>query len=193
MTREETIRILTILKVSYPGFYSKITKADAQRTIIVWTDMFADDDFDVVMAAVKAVINSDTNGFPPNIGTIKEQIRRFTAPEQDTAADAWNQVRNAISYYDAKDNFDRLPELCREIVGGPSQLRDWAMMESSDVNTVVQSNFLRSYRAKEKSRREFLALPAEIRERCEAMQLQMRADQALTAMTLYASSQGTSK
>ena len=149
MTREETIKILTVLKVAYPQFYAKQTKTDLQQVVSVWEMMFAGDDYQIVNAAVMAVINTDTNGFPPNIGTIKEQIRRFQTPETDTAMEAWNQVRKAISYYNSKQNFDALPELAKKIVGSANQLRDWAVMDSEDVNTVVQSNFLKAYRAKE--------------------------------------------
>lgn len=164
MTREETIKILTVLKVAYPQFYAKQTKADLQQVVSVWEMMFAGDDYQVVNAAVMAVINTDTNGFPPNIGTIKEQIRRFQTPETDTAMEAWNQVRKAISYYNSKQNFDALPELAKKIVGSANQLRDWAVMDSEDVNTVVQSNFLKAYRAKEKSFLEQKALPPKVQE-----------------------------
>lgn len=164
MNREETIRILTVLRVAYPQFYAKQTKADAQQAVGVWEMMFANDDYRIVNAAVMAVINSDTNGFPPNIGTIKEQIRRFQTPETDTAMDAWNAVRKAISFYDSKKNFDALPELARQIVGSPNQLKCWAIMEAEDVNTVVQSNFLKAYRAKEKSFLEQQALPENVKQ-----------------------------
>ena len=170
MNREETIKILTVLKVAYPTFYSKQTKADLQQTVSVWEMMFADEDYKIVNAAVMAVINTDTNGFPPNIGTIKEQIRKFSQPETDTAMEAWNQVRKAISFYNSKQNFDALPELAKKIVGSANQLKEWAIMETEDVNTVVQSNFLKAYRAKEKSFLEQKALPAEVQKMLNALQ-----------------------
>lgn len=164
MTRAETIKILSVLRASYPAFYSKVTDEDAAQTVLIWEDMFSGDDYRIVAAAVKAVINSDTSGFPPNIGTIKEQMRRFVAPEADTAMDAWNQVRAAISFYDARRNFNRLPELARRIVGSPNQLRDWAIMKAEDVSTVVQSNFLKAYRAKEKAYLAQKALPGDVKQ-----------------------------
>ena len=176
MNREETIKILAVLKVAYPTFYSKQTKADLQQTVSVWEMMFAADDYKIVNAAVMAVINSDTNGFPPNIGTIKEQIRRFSQPETDTAMDAWIQVRKAISFYNSKQNFDALPELARKIVGSANQLREWAIMEAEDVNTVVQSNFLKAYRAKEKSYLEQNALPADVQKLIGTLQQNMSID-----------------
>lgn len=183
MNREETIRILTVLRVAYPQFYSKQTKADAQQAVGVWEMMFANDDYRIVNAAVMAVINSDTNGFPPNIGTIKEQIRRFQTPETDTAMDAWNAVRKAISFYNAKQNFDALPELARQIVGSASQLKCWAVMEAEDVNTVVQSNFLKAYRAKEKSFLEQQALPENVKQLLGDLQVGMDVNKLLEGGT----------
>ncbi|MBQ6233567.1 MAG: hypothetical protein IJJ80_08680 [Clostridia bacterium] len=171
MTRQETIKILSVLRAAYPGFYSRISEADAQMAVNVWTEMFCDDDYQLVSAAVKAVINAGTkDGYPPDIGRIKEEIRRFAQPETDTAMAAWNQVRKAISYYNARENFNKLPELARQIVGSPNQLKEWAMMEMEDVGTVVQSNFLKAYRAKEKVYQAQQALPPDVKRIVAALQ-----------------------
>ena len=171
MTRKETVQVLSVLKVAYPGFYSRVTPEDAQQTVNVWADFFCDDDYHLVSAAVKAIINAGTkDGFPPNIGDIKEQIRRFQQPEKDNAMEAWNGVKKAISFYNAKANFDKLPELSRMIVGSPNQLKDWALMEVEDISTVVQSNFLKAYRAKEKVYQAQQALPADVKRIVAALQ-----------------------
>lgn len=171
MTRQETIKILSVLRAAYPGFYSKIAEADAKMAVNVWTEMFCDDDYQLVSAAVKAVINAGTkDGYPPDIGRIKEEIRRFAQPETDTAMAAWNQVRKAISYYNARENFAKLPELAQQIVGSPNQLKEWAMMEMEDISTVVQSNFLKAYRAKERVYQAQQALPPDVKRIVAALQ-----------------------
>ena len=171
MNKRETAQILAVLKVAYPGFYSRQTKEDVVNTVNVWTDYFQDDDYMLVSAAVKAVINAGTkDGYPPNIAAIKEQIRRFQQPETDTAMDAWNQVRKAISYYNSKQNFDALPELAQQIVGSPNQLKEWAVMDAGLVNTVVSSNFIKAYKAKEKVYQAQQALPADVKRIVAALQ-----------------------
>ena len=171
MTKRETAQILTILKVAYPGFYSRMTKDDVENTVTVWADLFAEDDYQIVAAAVKAVINAGTkDGYPPDIGAIKEQIRRFRQPETDTAMAAWNEVRKAISFYNAKANFDALPELARQIVGSPNQLKEWALMDMESIATVVQSNFLKAYRSKEKVFQAQQALPPDVKRIVAALQ-----------------------
>lgn len=164
MTRTETIKILSVLKVAYPGFYSRVTAEDAKQTIAVWTDFFKNDPYQIVDAAVKAVINTGTkDGYPPDIGTIKEQIRRFMKPEKDTAMEAWHLVKKALVIYNPKEKFDALPELSQKVVGSPNQLREWALMSTEAINTVVQSNFLKAYRAKESAHLAQQALPEDVR------------------------------
>lgn len=52
-----------------------------------------------------------------------------------------------------------LSDTVRRVVGSPSQLREWAMMEPDTVQSVVASNFQRSYRSRAASEKEFAALP----------------------------------
>jgi hypothetical protein len=39
-----------------------------------------------------------------------------------------------------------LPPAVQQAVGGAKMLREWAMTDSDEVNTVIMSNFQRSYR-----------------------------------------------
>lgn len=57
-------------------------------------------------------------------------------------------MRKAIgrSNYYAEEEFEKLPEACKMAVGNPSNLREWAMMDSDQVGTVEQSHFVRNYR-----------------------------------------------
>ena len=49
------------------------------------------------------------------------------------------------------------------MVGHPSQLREWASMDTGTVQSVVQSNFMRGYRARQESEKRLAAMPSEIR------------------------------
>jgi hypothetical protein len=74
VTRDDTVKILSVLRGAYPQFYKNTSRQEAIDTINLWTDMFADDDFQIVAAAVKAIIVSDEKGFPPVIGQVKSQM-----------------------------------------------------------------------------------------------------------------------
>jgi hypothetical protein len=176
MTRSDTAKIMAILSAAYPGFYSKQTKDEKVSAVDLWADLFADDDPGVVLAAVKAHIATDTKGFPPVIGQIKEQITKLTQPKMMTEAEAWGLVWRAVcnSGYHAQSEYDALPPLLQRLVGSPSQLHDWALMDADEVQSVVASNFMRSYRVRAKDWQEYQALPGAIRERLDALADGMR-------------------
>ena len=103
----------------------------------------------------------------------KEKIALITEPQSMTEMEAWRRVREAISYYNATENFQRLPPIIQKILGSPSQLRDWATMEAETVDSVIQSNFMRSYTAKVRAEKEFTALPESAKNLIESIKLKM--------------------
>lgn len=161
MNRTEVLAVMSVLKTEYPSLY----RDDPAAAVNLWCDMFREDPPELVGAAVKALIASDTKGFPPHIGAIKEKMRQITAPNIDTEAEAWGKVLKAISrgIYSSKEEFERFPPVIQRIVGSPNQLMEWAMMDSGTVQSVVASNFQRSYRAKMKQKAEFDALPEDVK------------------------------
>ena len=166
MNQKETIAVLAVLKTAYPQFYRGLSPQELQETVTLWSEMFAAEDFQVVKAAVKAHIATDAKGYPPHIGAIKAAIRKITQPDEMSEMEAWGYVSRALrnSGYNSVTEFDKLPPVVQRIVGSPFQLREWAAMDSDTVQSVVQSNFMRSYRARSQSEREYLALPAEVKE-----------------------------
>ena len=128
--------------------------------------MFADDRPDLVAAAVKSFVVTDTKGYPPHIGVIKDKMRLFTTPEAMTEQEAWGLVRKALSnsLYHSDEEYNALPRLIQSLVGSPSQLKEWALMDESTVQSVVASNFMRSYRARAKHQEEFDALPEDVKQ-----------------------------
>lgn len=166
MTREETIKVLAVLKAAYPAFYRGMKADELNGIVNLWASQFEGDDYKTVGAAVQAHIATDAKGYPPHIGAIKAAIRKITQPDEMSEMEAWGYVSRALrnSSYNSIKEFERLPPVVRRIVGAPSQLREWAMMDSDTVQSVVQSNFMRSYRVRAQSEREYLALPESVRE-----------------------------
>lgn len=165
MNKTETLSLLAVLKAAYPNFYKDMKRSEAEGIVDLWTAMFADDPVDMVAVAVKSFIATDTKGFPPHIGAIKESITKLKTQDEMTELEAWGLVQNAVrnGLYNSKEEFDKLPKDIQRLVGSPNQLREWAMMETDSVNSVVASNFQRSYKVRMKSNREFLALPSDVR------------------------------
>ena len=73
MTREDTIKVLAILKAAYPASYRNMTKDEANGVVMIWETQFAADPLDVVLIAVQKLIA--TNAFPPTISEVKSKLR----------------------------------------------------------------------------------------------------------------------
>lgn len=73
MTKEETIKVLAILKAAYPNSYKNMNKEEANATVTVWAVQFADIPAEVVMIAINKLIATST--FPPAISEVKERIQ----------------------------------------------------------------------------------------------------------------------
>lgn len=166
MTRKETGIIMDILTAAYPRFYSGYDPADFRNAINLWSDMFRNDDVALVAAAVKSVIESDEKGFPPSIGQVKSKMRLLVQkPNELTEAEAWSLVAKAVKngLYESEKEFAKLPQNIQKLVGSHNQLRDWAMLDSDTLHSVVSSNFQRSYRAIAAREQEIAKLPADVK------------------------------
>lgn len=165
MTIEETGIVMDILTTAYPRFYSGQDAPDMVKTLRLWAEMFASDDVALVAAAVKALIESDSKGFPPHIGAVKEKLRLISGGDEMTEAEAWGIVAKALrnSTYGSREEFEKFPPVIKRIVGSPSQLREWGMMDSETVHSVVASNFQRSYKAIAQREREIAKLPPDVK------------------------------
>ena len=120
---------------------------------------------------IKYASKDAIQGFPPHIGAIKEAIVKLKTSDEMTELEAWALVNKATknSTWNAKEEFDKLPPVIQRLVGSPQQLRDWAAMPADTINSVVASNFQRSYKARAANEREFLALPSDVKETMEAL------------------------
>ena len=169
MTYDETLAIMSVLKAAYPRYYADMNRRDAEGVVGLWTEMFKDDPVEVVALAVKAHIANDKKGFPPHIGAIKDAIVKLRTPNEMTELEAWGLVQKALrnGIYGAVEEFEKLPPVIRRLLGAPSQLKEWAMMDADVVASVVASNFQRSYKARAASEREYLALPSDVRQTIE--------------------------
>lgn len=177
MTREETLTIMGVLKAAYPNYYKDMNRKDAEAVVDLWCTMFSDEPARLVAMAVKAHIASDTKGFPPHIGAIKEAIGKLLQPDNMTEQEAWALVSKAASNakYEAEKEFSKLPPLVQKLVGSPNSLRAWALMDADTVSSVVASNFQRSYRAGVAKQKELQALPSDVREGMQMIAAQNRA------------------
>lgn len=166
MTKKEMAEILAVMQANYPDDFRGMSDKAMNGKINLWFMQFRDDDYKEVLAAVMAHIATDTNRFMPPVGVIKAKLVEIRQPEEMTELEAWGLVQKALrnGYYGAQEEFDKLPPVVQRLVGSPSQLREWATMDSDVVSSVVASNFQRSYKVRAAKEREFLALPSAVQQ-----------------------------
>ena len=60
MNKQEAYQGLSLLQANYPDAFRGMSKEAAQVKVNLWADMFADEPFEVVVAAAKAFMATDT-------------------------------------------------------------------------------------------------------------------------------------
>lgn len=164
MTLPETVRLLAVIAEAYPKF---MDGRNIQTTATLWQKIFAEDQYREVEGALFAFISTDEKGFAPAPGALRAQLNKLRKPEGETTeSEAWALVQKATrnSIYHADKEFAALPEDVQRCVGSAATLREWAVMDTETLNSVVASNFMRSYRARAIHVREIQALPQGVRE-----------------------------
>lgn len=160
MTREETKKILRIMYDCFQNF--RPTPTDIVEIAEVWEMMLADYTYPQISVALKSYILSNTSGFAPTIGQLVELVHSVSKPQELNEMEAWSLVSRAIrnSGYRYTEEFLKLPAIIQRAIGTPEQLHIWATDEEYN-ETVVMSNFQRSYRLVLMQKEENAKLPAE--------------------------------
>ena len=151
MTKTEAVSVLSLIATEYPNEYKfdakqMSTKADT------WAEMFDDMPVEAVMTAAKAYIATDTTGFAPKIGQLRDIIFRAMEKQDNSGLPSEEEavmlVKSATANgnYGSEQEFKRLPPVIQDILGWPGTLRSWAMLDRDEFETVVLSQFRRQYR-----------------------------------------------
>ncbi len=172
MNKSETAKIMATLKMAYPQYYKNMSADELDAAVRLWQDMFDSEPYAEVAAGIKAFMASESKGFPPSIGQVKEKIALLTRPQDAmTEQEAWTLVKKALrnSAYGYLEEYEKLPEAVKSVIGSPSVLREWGQVDMRELDTVVASNFMRSYRARVQHEREYAALPESVKQFANAI------------------------
>jgi len=165
MNKIETTRILKLVAGAYPKTFNIDDPDKLSIQMEIWSSCFESETYMQVAQALKYHISTDTSGFPPVLGKLKEAIFKIGNPNVLSEAEAWAYVKVALknSLYGSEEEFDKLPPIVQKVVGSGSMLRSWAMNDSDEINTVIASNFQRSYRSILQSHKENAMLPDSVK------------------------------
>lgn len=159
LTKEEMKKIMRIMCNCFQNF----RPSNIAETTDVWGMMLSDYTYQQISVALKSYILSDTSGFAPTIGQLVDMVHSVSKPQELNEMEAWALVSKAIrnSGYRYTEEFLKLPAIIQRAIGTPEQLHIWATDEDYN-ETVVMSNFQRSYRMTLLSKTENMKLPSDV-------------------------------
>lgn len=144
MTLDDTKKLLMAIDSIYPSFNVENPIATAET----WTWALSEYPASAVMAALQVYIKSNNTGFAPSVSQLIGCMYKTHDNSHLSEGEAWALVKKAIQNgnYGSEEEFEKLPPLVKRAVGNSNMIRQWAMSETDEVNTVVASNFQRTYR-----------------------------------------------
>jgi len=168
MTREETKKLLAIIDATYPNFKVE----DAKTTLDAWHFLLEEEDYNQLSLALKTYIKTSGSGFAPSVSQLIDMAYKPKELNELSETQAWDLVSKAVSRsgYNAEEEFNKLPPLVQKAVGSPTMLHSWSQSDMEAFETVVASNFQRSYRTVVQRERDIARLPKEARVQLESLQ-----------------------
>lgn len=145
MTKDEIKKLLMMIEAAYPQ--SKFE--NPAETVAAWHFLLEEYPANAVMGAFQIYVKTNNTGFAPSVSQIIGCMHQPSENERLTEGEAWNLVKKAIQNgnYGSEEEYAALPPLVQRAVGSASMIRQWALSETDEVNTVIASNFQRTYRA----------------------------------------------
>lgn len=172
MTRQETIKILTLLSNNYESF-ARRTETDEQveMMIFTWMECLGDLDYNLVLQAVKKTILESE--YPPTIHQVRKNAIEMIKPNTaKSAVEAWNEALKLISngLYMTKEQFEQAsPEVKVFFGNNVQQVRELAMVDSETINSVTKGQFLKQYEIIIQRQQENKLLPEQMKSMIEQL------------------------
>ena len=161
MSREEAKKIIMVIVSVYPNWKPN----DLNMTVDSWHFMLSDYSYQQISVALKTYISTSGSAFAPSVSELIGILDKPNELNVLTDAEAWAMVRHILtnSIYNSVENFNSLPDTVQKAVGSAEQLRLWAMTDEETVDTVIASNFKRSYRTQTEKEKQLRLMPPEMK------------------------------
>ena len=164
MTREE----FSILAKGMKAVYGEKFLPD-KYAFDVWYRLLCDLSYESCNIAVQTYMM--TEKFSPVPADIRKYASRQSM-ETLTESEAWNMVRKAcqsLSWDKPEDEFNKLPQVVQRAVVSPQALAEMAKSDLGEFETVIASNFMRTFKAVSKQHEQEAQIPQEVRIKIEQM------------------------
>lgn len=159
MTEHEFSILVAAMKSVYsdPKF---IADSFAAKT---WYSLLKDISYKDASNAVERYMS--TRHFPPTVADIKEMCYKnenYDMNELEAWAIVYRAICNSGYYY--QEEFEKLPKTIQKTIRDPRMLYEWSQLGTEEVQTVIKSNFEKTYKTECARQQEFGQMPEKIQQ-----------------------------
>lgn len=150
MTREETSKLLTMVKINFRSAFRDITKDEANLVIDQWNMNMKAFTWQEVFAAFNDYMKTNAVDYAPQIGQIHSGIMQILQKRkplpQAPFEEVWQKIMKSARYdpRQAKAEFAKLPENIQKALGGYSRLVEIGRAYEEDLKW-IKKNIQKEY------------------------------------------------
>ena len=164
MTRLEVIELLAVFRVNYPRFGANQSDEDFSALLNLWHAALEPYPAEAVnTVALQYIAESE---YPPVVASITKRISNIQRIDEASVSDCFEAIRSAAKrgYYNAAEEYAKLPPEAQDFVGSPSGLRDLSQVDDETINTVTRGQFAKQYETLHTRKQLRASIPSAIRE-----------------------------
>lgn len=144
MTRDEALKIITMIKASYPNAYNSFDENDIMLSSTIWAVQFAQTDYNAVYKATNYYLS--VGKFPPTIADIKEIINDMLSDDPICSDEqAWTMIKRSgrCDPKEAREEWEKLPEHIQRIIT-PGTLTEIGRASEKELS-FMKNGIMKSY------------------------------------------------
>ena len=138
MVKEELIKVYTYTQAIFGSFTIPKDKIQLESQNIIWLKALSPYDLAVIYTAIDEYAKSNQFVNIAQIANLCRQIQQIQDGTYKTAYDYLGEITRAVSYSNAKENFEILSDFSKEIVGSYAKLAQWCNL-GEDFYTYVSN------------------------------------------------------
>lgn len=145
MTREETAKLLTMVKINFKSSFRDLTNEEKNLIVDQWCMNFRTFSWETVLTAFNDYMKNNTLDYTPQVGQIFSGVmqilqKRMPLP-QVPFEDVWQKILKAARYdpRQGKAEFAKLPENIQKALGGHSRLVEIGRAYEEDLKWIKKS------------------------------------------------------
>ena len=158
MTRDETLKLLFLIRELYPGKFPEMGKDQLRATAVTWQSVLDDIDFSLAQMALKRHVS--LSPFPPAVSEIRESAAALRDPDSGITGDqAWRLVLDAVREYGYARKDKAIASLPAQVRKMAERWFDEIGMTENETLGVIRGQFIKAWETNAARDREMAQLP----------------------------------